>query len=370
MSIIVLHVSAHKLSINHSFAKLNQFNIAGKKNKTSMSQSTFRILFYARKNQVNKNGKVMIMTRVSVNGEMTQFSTKLDIEPEFWDSKLGRVAGRSKQSREMNSLLDDIRGSLKNHYHAIETHEAYVTAEKVRNAFLGYSIRQQTLLALFKSQNDDARKLIGLSKTAATIAKYDRVCRRLEEFMNAKYAIKDIALKEINHKFITDFETYLRTVSNCSANTTAKFIQIFRMIIIVAKNNGWIYADPFVNYKIRMKKVDRGFLTDQEIRTILDKEFVSKRLEQVRDIFIFSVFTGLAYVDVKQLKADNIRTSFDGNLWIMTHRQKTDTPVNVPLLQVPLAILKKYEGKLPKGQLLPMLSNQKLNSYCAPVKVA
>jgi hypothetical protein len=135
------------------------------------------------------------------------------------------------------------------------------------------------------------------------------------------------------------------------------------MIIIEAKNNGWIFMDPFVNYKIRFNRVDRGYLTDQEMQTIMDKEFVSKRLEQVRDIFIFSCFTGLAYVDVKHLTTDNIRMSFDGKLWIMTHRQKTDTPVNVPLLNIPLSILKKYEGKHPNGQLLPVLSNQKLNSY-------
>ena len=314
-----------------------------------MSKSTFKILFYLRKNQVNKDGKASIMTRLSVNGEISQFSSKLDVEPELWDVKLGKIAGSSQKSRQLNNLLDDIHTSLKNHYHEIETHEAYVTAEKVRNAFLGYSTKQRTLLELFKSHNEDAKKLVGISKTEGTLAKYDRGYRRLGEFMKAKYKITDIALNEINHKFITDFETYLRTVSECNENTTAKFMQTFRMIIIIAKNNGWIYADPFINYKIRLKRVDRGYLTDQEIQKIMDKEFDSNRLEQVRDVFIFSCFTGLSY--------------FDGKRWIMTHRQKTNTPVNVPLLNIPLTILKKYEGKLHKGQLLPVLSNQKLNSY-------
>ena len=195
------------------------------------------------------------------------------------------------------------------------------------------------------------------------MAKYDRCYSRIEEFMKAKYNITDIALKEINHMFITDFETYLRTVSLCNENTTAKFMQTFRMIVIMAKNNGWIYTDPFMNYKIRLKRVDRGYLTEQEIQKILKKKFPTKRLEQVRDVFIFSCFTGLSYIDIKTLKASEICTSFDGKLWIMRHRQKTDTPVNVPLLKIPLAILKKYDGQLPKGELLPVLSNQKLNSY-------
>ncbi len=328
-----------------------------------MSKSTFKILFYVRKNQVNKEGKASIMTRLSVNGEMSQFSSKLNIEPALWDVKLGKAKGNSMQSRQLNIFLEDIRTSLRNYYHEIEVHEAYVTAEKIRNAFLGYDTKHRTLLELFRNHIEDARKLIGISKTEATVAKYDRTCRRLEEFMNVKYNMSDIALKEISHKFITDFEIYLRSVSKCSENTTAKFIQIFRMIIIEAKNYGWIFMDPFVNYKIRFNRVDRGYLTDQEIQIIIDKEFASNRLEQVRDVFIFSCFTGLAYIDVKHLTHDNIRISFDGKPWIMTHRQKTDTPVNVPLLDIPLSILKKYEGKQPNSQLLPVLSNQKLNSY-------
>lgn len=163
--------------------------------------------------------------------------------------------------------------------------------------------------------------------------------------------------------FITDFENYLHTESGCNENTTAKFMQTFRMIVIVAKNNGWIFTDPFVNYKIRLKRVDRGYLTEHELQKILKKKFTCSRLEQVRDVFIFACFTGLAYIDVRNLTKENIRISFDGKPWIMTARQKTDTAVNVPLLKVPQAILKKYEGKLPNGLLLPVLSNQKLNSY-------
>ena len=140
-------------------------------------------------------------------------------------------------------------------------------------------------------------------------------------------------------------------------------MQTLRMIIIEAKNNGWIFHDPFTNYRIRLKKVDRGYLTEEELQRILQKKMQCGRLEQVRDIFIFSCFTGLAYIDVQNLTKENIRTSFDGKLWIMTHRHKTQTPVNVPLLKVPQMLLKKYEGTLPDGRLLPVLSNQKLNSY-------
>jgi len=188
-----------------------------------MSKSTFRILFYVRKNQVNKEGKASIMIRLTINGNTSQFSSKLEVEPELWDVKGQKMSGSSLKARQLNSLLDDVRTSLKNHFHDIETHEAYVTAEKVRNAFLGITIRQQTLLGTFRKHNEDVRKLVGISKSAATYAKYDRCMRRLEEFMQTKYRIKDIALKEISHVFITDFETYLRTVWKIQCRSRVTF---------------------------------------------------------------------------------------------------------------------------------------------------
>ena len=141
------------------------------------------------------------------------------------------------------------------------------------------------------------------------------------------------------------------------------FIFSTKRIILIARNNGILTGNPFANYKIRLEKVDRGYLTEDEIKIILKKKMVSERLEQVRDVFIFSCFSGLAYVDVANLKEDNIRKSFDGNLWIITKRQKTNTDVNVPLLDIPKMILEKYKGKLPNGKVLPIISNQKLNAY-------
>ena len=140
-------------------------------------------------------------------------------------------------------------------------------------------------------------------------------------------------------------------------------MQFFKRIILIARNNGILIGDPFASYKIRLEKVDRGYLSEDEIKIILKKKMVSERLEQVRDVFIFSCFSGLAYVDVANLKEDNIRKSFDGNLWIITKRQKTNTDVNVPLLDIPKMILEKYKGKLPDGKVLPIISNQKLNAY-------
>ncbi|KAA6308329.1 hypothetical protein EZS27_039990, partial [termite gut metagenome] len=156
------------------------------------------------------------------------------------------------------------------------------------------------LLELFQRHNEDVKKLIGIDKSKATYQKYEVTRTRLTDFIKEKYNLSDIALKEINHLFIADFEVYLRTTCRCNSNTTAKFMQFFKRIVILAKNNGWIVADPFANYKIRVAKVDRGYLSQEEIKEIMNKKFATKRLEQVRDIFVFSCFTNLE--DKKQRK--------------------------------------------------------------------
>lgn len=325
--------------------------------------SNFKILFYTRKDQILRDGTTTIMVRVTVNSERTVFSSKLTIRPELWDQKTNKAVGTTKEVKEINKILDDIRATIRNHYYELDRYDAVVTAEKVKNAFLGITARTESLLNLFKEFMDECNALKGISRSDATIQKYDRCYRRTIEFLKSKYNLSDIPLVEINHKFIVDFECYLRTVCGCNENTAAKFLQTFRMIIIRAKDNGYIKADPFANYRIRIKRVDRGYLTDEELGIIAEKEFKTPRLAQIRDIFLFSCYTGLAYIDIRDLKEENIKTSFDGNEWIMTHRQKTKTPVNVPLLDVPKALIKKYKGQVQNGKLFPVPSNQKTNQY-------
>lgn len=332
-----------------------------------MSKSNLNIRFYLRTNHVNRDGTCAIMVRISVNGERTAFSTKLCADPNKWDADTNHVDGKTKADKELNRTLDDMRASIRNHYYELERYDALVTAEKVRNAFLGITVRTESLMQLFKEYVDECRSLLGISRTKATVQKYDRCYRRVQEFLKAKYNLSDIPLVEIGHKFITDLECYLRTVSMCNENTTAKFLQTFKMIIIRARNNGYIKGDPFANYKIRLKRVDRGYLTEEELKMLRETPITSKRIAQVRDVFLFACYTGLAYIDLKLLREDNIRTSFDGNQWIMTHRHKTDTPVNVPILDIPMELIERYRGQSKKGYILPILSNQKMNQYLKDV---
>lgn len=326
-------------------------------------RSTFRVLFFLKRDKQKNNGNVPLFCRITIDKKEARFGMKFDVNPATWSVKAGRAIGRTSEVVELNSIIDQTKTALFNIYNDILLSEVNVTAEKVKNRFLGISTKEHNLLEHFVRHNEDVKKLIGISKSKATYQKYEVTKKHLTNFIKEKYNLSDISFKEINHLFLTDFEVYLLTSCGCNSNTTAKFMQFFKRIVIIAKNNGWIKTDPFANYKIRIKKVDRGYLSQEEVEAIMAKEFSTKRLEQVRDIFIFSCFSGLAYIDVKKLRKENIRTSFDGNLWIIGKREKTDVSFSIPLLDVPKKILEKYEDTLPENRILPVPSNQKMNAY-------
>ena len=199
-------------------------------------KSTFKVLFYLKKGSEKKNGEVMIMARITIDGKQCQFSTKQSIQPGNWSIAAGKAKGRD--AGRINALLDDIRSSLNTIYHEMQRRDNYVTAEKVKNEFLGHSESHETILSLFQKHNDDVKQLVGISKTIATYRKYEVTRRHLAEFIRSKYNVSDISIKEISPMFITDFELYLRTACKCGYNTTAKFMQFFKRIIIIARNNG------------------------------------------------------------------------------------------------------------------------------------
>ena len=326
-------------------------------------KSTFKVIFYLKKDKIKLNGKAPVFCRITIDKAATRFSLKAEIDPNLWNIDFARANGKSKEAVEINRILDNTSASLHTIYRKILDKDNYVSAEKVKNSYLGLSTDATTLLELFQQHNDDMAKAVGITVAKATLQKYKVTYKRLQQFMKARYKISDISLKEIDHRFITDFELFLRVDSKCNVNTTYKYMRFVKKIIIIARNNGWILIDPFGNYKIRYEKVDRGYLTDIELASIIEKDFGSDRLNQVRDIFIFSCYTGLAYIDVKELTHDDIRESFDKNLWIMTKREKTNVDVNVPLLDIPKQILIKYHNLIPNNKALPVISNQKMNAY-------
>lgn len=328
-----------------------------------MKKNTFKVMFVIRRNQVNRDGKCSIVIRITVNGEYERLNSTLSIEPELWDSKAAKAIGRTQKIHDFNKRIEEIRYVLQDHYYELQKAHGYVTAEMVKNAYMGVTAKAESLMPIYDEFLAETKKMVGINRSDKTYQKYERCKRRVVEFMKVKYNRTDIPLRELKPKFLTDFAVFLVSTYKCKQNTVYKFLQLLRMVIIKAQRDGISFPDPYMSYKMTQEKVDRGYLSEEEVLAIATKEISIPRLDQVRDVFIFACYTGLAYADIAQLRADNIKKMFDGKLWIVTHRQKTKTNVNVPLLPTAEKILRKYEGKFLDGILLPVLSNQKTNAY-------
>jgi site-specific recombinase XerD len=222
------------------------------------------------------------------------------------------------------------------------------------------------ILEVFQQHNDKVAELVGKDFADGTLERYVTSLEHTRRFIQWKYKVNDLDVNQLNYEFITEYEFWLKSVRNCAHNTTMKYLANFKKIVLICVKNGWLQKDPFFGYKLSKKVVIREFLSEKELQVMAEKQFASKRLEQVRDIFLFCCYTGLAYADIYKLKRSEIRPGIDGKKWIFTSRQKTDTLSHIPLLPVSLTILDKYAQHaecLTTGRLLPVLSNQKMNSY-------
>jgi len=329
-------------------------------------QHTFSILFYPKQSDVDKEGKSPIYMRITVNGKRSEISIQRKIEILNWNSKAGKVRGTKDEVKNLNRLMDSIKSKIyKNHQELIEKNKP-ITAKTLKNAYLGIGEKQMMLIEVFKNHNNQIKKLVGKEYAINTLKRYETTLKHVQFFTSFHYNIDDIPLKQLNHEFVTGFEFYLKSKRNCNHNSTMRYIKSLKKIIGIAIANNWIDKDPFRNFKACTKETEREFLSEVEIQAMIDKKLPILRLDQVRDIFIFCCYTGLAYSDVKKLTNKNLVKGIDGEMWVRFNRTKTDTRSNIPLLSTPLSLLEKYKiinDDSSNYMLLPVLSNQKMNAY-------
>jgi site-specific recombinase XerD len=325
-------------------------------------KTIFRTVFYLRSNYTNREGLSPVMIRIYLNNERLSLgSTGISVDPKQWDGIKNRLKGRTTEILQTNQQLDNIQAGLQNIFRRLEISED-ISLEMIKSHYLGKKEQTETILTLFEKHNNDMKSQIGVGVAPATLQKYENCKRHFSNFIKSKYGRTDLKLSEVTPIVIHDFRIYLLTTKKCMPNTTTKILKFFKTIILFGRKNGFLTHDPFREIRFHLEPVDRGFLTDNEIKTIMQKEMVTPRLELVRDIFIFSCFTGLAYIDVANLTEDHI-VELDGKQWIMTKRQKTKIATNIILLDIPKMIIEKYASVRKDGKLLPILSNQKMNSY-------
>ncbi len=333
-------------------------------------QNTFNLLFYLKKNRLNKQGEAPIYFRITVNGKQTALSLHRSIKVEEWSVPLGLAIGKKGKAKSINKDIKTIEGKVAEHYRRLIEEGKEVTVELLKNALLGRKdenkTNELTLIKIFEEHNADMQKRIGIDYSKSTVTKYNTTVKHLKSYLIEKYQKQDIKFSEINNRFVTGYESYLKVEKQIGHNTTMKYITIFKKIIKIAMANDWLKKDPFTNFKITVKKTERPFLTEEELNILINKKFKIKRLEVVKDMFLFSCFTGLAHSDLKKLTKENIKIGADGKRWVMVNRTKTDSSSHIPLLPITEMLIEKYKNHpqcVVKGVLLPVMTNQKMNAY-------
>jgi integrase len=322
-------------------------------------RSTFKVLFYVSGGK-EKNGVVPIMGRVTVNGQVAQFSCKQTVPLSLWDAKGNRAKGKGEEAQKINHALDKTKARIIELYNQIRERENFVTAEMVRNAYQGVGNEYETLLRAFDKHNADFGKRVGKDRSADTHLKYCTVRNHLANFMMSYYKRKDMALKELTEDFIRQFEIYLRTVVGLRQSTIWMYSVPLKMIVTRAHCDGHLHRNPFAQYHISPKVRERQFLTEEELHTIMNHSFTNPLLTKIRDMFVFGCLTGISFIDIKNLTTDNLEHT-RGSWWIVSRRQKTKVPFRVKLLDSAYRIIERYEQYRKGNFLFDFSDNQYTN---------
>ncbi|MBN1987446.1 MAG: site-specific integrase [Prolixibacteraceae bacterium] len=328
--------------------------------------NTYNLAFVLRNGRKNNDGKSPVYMRITVNGQRAEVSIKRHIHPDNWENKANKAKGYKSEVKQLNQYLESLK-ALMNDYHTemIKLGEE-VTAQSLKNKFLGISEDRRMLLEVFEYHNQQLKELEGTNYASATIKRYKTTLDHIKAFLIFKYKINDIPLNRIKYSFVTDLEHYFKVTRKCNHNTTIKYIKNFRKVINLAIKNEWLAKDPFAKFQAKIVEVKREYLLKDELQNIEDLKLSFPRLDIVRDIFVFSCYSGLAYVDVFNLTKNNIRLGIDGDLWIITERTKTKSQSNIPLLPKAHELIKKYSrypNKKTEEHIFPIFSNQKMNAY-------
>ncbi|UOY05716.1 site-specific integrase [Muricauda sp. SCSIO 64092] len=332
------------------------------------TSKTFSINFWLKKKAKKKNGTIPIYARIRVDGVPADISIQRSTLEEHWCQESGRIKHKVKWSKGTNDYLDDVYAKLLECHKELHSEGLLITAIAVKMRYLGTDKIFGTLVELisYHRTNEIPKLERGTAKNYGATEKY------LLRFIKKKFNVSDLGLLFINYAFIVDFERFLRTCKPLKKNQPLtnngimKHLERFKKMIGIASKFGCLKQNPFDLYQMKFDTYDSAYLEDFELEILESVSIPVRGWEVVRDIFVFSCYTGLSYIEVKSLKRGDIVQGIDGNLWINVIRKKTKTPVQVPLLMQAQEILNKY-SHYPKAQnefsLLPVFSNQKVNKY-------
>lgn len=328
--------------------------------------TSYNLLFFIKRKKLLKSGKASLFIKITVNKNSVEFVLNCTINPELWSKESGAAIGNSQEAKLVNEFIDSVKFKFQSIINRMNTANIEITPVYLKNKYLGIEPKIKSVLEIFYDHNQKIRTLIGIDYSSGTYKKYLTCYRHIKDFINFKFKKNDLEISLVNHEFISNLEFYLKSKKACNHNTTMKYLNNFKKIARIALNNDWLKKDPYSNYKLSWKKVDRDYLSEEEISRMIKKEFSINRLQMVKDCFLFACYTGLAHADLQRLTSENLIIGVDGKQWISIKRKKTNVQSNIPLLPVAKAILDEYKEHpivIEKGVLLPILSNQKMNAY-------
>lgn len=286
-----------------------------------MVSKTFGLIFYLKKPRNYSRGEVPIYMRITVNGERTEISSKrVCDDPQKWNAHAGRMIGNKESIRSLNSFLDCLQQKVFTAYQSLLNSDEVITPEKIKNKVLGISIKSRMIIEVFQQHNDQMNSLVGQEYAVLTAKRYATALQHTHEFISWKFGVNDIEINKLNYEFISDFEFYLKSVRKCGHNSAIKYLSNFKKIVLQCVKKGWLAKDPFYGFNMATREVVREILTHEELQRIWKKDFQTERLKVTRDIFLFSCYTGLAYVDVHRLNRSQIGIGVDGQKWIFSTR--------------------------------------------------
>ncbi len=333
-----------------------------------MRKDNLSMLFFLKRAQTKKSGEVPVYARITANGTRVDFSTQKCIAENLWSQAKERAKGSSKKAIDLNNYIDDMEIGVFKVMQEMQKEGAVVTARELYNRFFNIGPHKKVermIIATFHEHNQECRALMGRDFELGTIKKYETITRLLQRYIKKKYEAQDLPLTSLDRDFVHGFDLYLKIDRNQQQNTVARYMKGLKKITNRALANEWITKDPFAGFKVKTVQTDPTFLSLDELHIIYKHHFEGV-LEVVRDMFIMAAFTGLAFIDISNLQQEHVVTDNDGNMWIRKPRQKTEIVQNIPLLDIPKEILKKYENNPKaekKGTLLPVPCNQVMNRY-------
>jgi integrase len=328
-----------------------------------------KVSFYLKRNEGKADGTAPVLGRIRIGKSMAQFSARVDVPVSLWDTKSGRAVGKSKTAMTVNTALNRISVAVHSAYRELSARNKSVSALDVKHAFQGIASRQETLVGRYEAHNEQFLKRAGVDRVPDTCKRYGVSLAHLKRFMRKRYNVGDMSFGALTPAFVADYDHYLRVELRFAPKTTVGIVSHLHRIVKMALADGLIRHDPFIGYEYVSPPPVPKSLTAEELKKLMKAKLSRPNMNFIRDMFIFSAFTGISFSDMRALTEENLSTADDGVRWVHLKRKKTGTPCHIPLLDIPLRLIDKYRGIAKDGRLFPMLCCSKTNRLLKRIAV-